>query len=287
MATPLPLSATPVPSYRQDRVLRRHGAELHFRDEGVGPALVFVHGWALSLTVWEPQARHFVAAHRVVRSDRRGSGASSGPASLAADVADLVALLDHLDIRTATLVGMSQGARVALAAALEAHERIDALVLDGTPPDAQFVAGDWPTDIPRDRYRQLFTESGIAAVRREIARSELFASHSRDPRVKDTVATLLDAYSGLDLVEPGARIAGTTPERVRSLSMPVLIVNGEHDPRRDFGDALCAWIPGAQRAIIGASGHLPSLDNFLAYNAALQRFLVDVKPAHSPRSPAP
>jgi pimeloyl-ACP methyl ester carboxylesterase len=273
--------------YRQDRVLRRHGAELHFRDEGVGPALVFVHGWALSLTVWEPQARHFVAAHRVVRSDRRGSGASSGPASLAADVADLVALLDHLDIRTATLVGMSQGARVALAAALEAHERIDALVLDGTPPDAQFVAGDWPTDIPRDRYRQLFTESGITAVRREIARSELFASHSRDPRVKDTVATLLDAYSGLDLVEPGARIAGTTPERVRSLSNASADRQWRTRSAARFRRRAVRLDPrGAARD--HRRERSPAITRqFPAYNAALQRFLVDVKPAHSPRSPAP
>ena len=265
--------------------MHRDGVELNFRDEGRGPALVFLHGWAMSLTVWEPQARYFAAGYRVVRSDRRGSGASSGPASLADDAADLVALLDHLEIGTATLVGMSQGARVALAAALDAGERIDAVVLDGTPPDPQFVAGDWPTDIPRNHYRQLFAGSGIAAVRRDIAASALYVSHSIDPAVRDTIAAQLEEYSGYDLIEPGARIAGTTPDRIRSLRMPVLIVNGEHDPRRAFGDALCAWIPGARRAIIGASGHLPSLDNPQAYNAALQSFLGGVQPTR--RSPAP
>jgi len=265
--------------------LHRDGVELNFRDEGRGPALVFLHGWAMSLTIWEPQVRYFATGYRVVRSDRRGSGASSGPASLVDDAADLVALLDHLEIGTATLVGMSQGARVALAAALDAGERIDAVVLDGMPPDPQFVAGDWPTDIPRNRYRQLFAASGIAAVRREIAASALYVSHSIDPGVKDTIAAQLDGYSGHDLIETGARIAGMTPDRIRSLRMPVLVVNGEHDPRRAFGDALCAWIPGARRAIIGASGHLPSLDNPQAYNAALQSFLVGVQPTY--RSPAP
>ena len=92
----------------------------------------------------------------------------------------------------------------------------------------------------------------------EIAASALYVSHSIDPGVKDTIAAQLDGYSGHDLSEPGARIAGTTPDRIRSLRMPVLIVNGEHDPRRAFGDALCAWIPGARRAIIGASGQLGS-----------------------------
>jgi len=110
-------------------------------------------------------------------------------------------------------------------------------------------------------------------------------SHSIDPGVKNTIAAQLDGYSGHDLIEPGARLAGTTPDRIRSLRMPVLVVNGEHDPRRAFGDALCAWIPGARRAIIGASGHVPSLDNPQTYNAALQSFLVGVQPTH--RSPAP
>jgi pimeloyl-ACP methyl ester carboxylesterase len=257
----------------RDAFLRLPDASLHFRVEGVGTALVFVHAWALSLESWNPQARHFARDHRVVRSDRRGFGASPGPASLAADVLDVFALLDHLGIGSGVLIGSSQGARVAIAAALHAGERVDALVLDGVPPDPQFIAGDWAADLPRDRYRRTFIERGIDAVRSEIAGSDLFASHASDRRVRDTIFAMLDQYSGKDLVEPGPRIADTTPQRIAALPMPVLVLNGEHDPRRSFGDALCAAIRSAHRAIIPASGHLPSLDNEPAYNAALERFL--------------
>ena len=257
----------------QDPFLHRPDAALHFRDEGAGAALVFVHAWALSLEAWNPQARHFARHHRVVRSDRRGVGASPGPASLAADVLDLVALLDLLGIASGVLIGSSQGARVAIAAALHAGERFDALVLDGVPPDPQFIAGDWTPDVPRDRYRQIFVEQGVDALRLEIAESEFFASHASDRRARDEIFALLDRYSGRDLVDPGPRIVHTTPGRVAALPMPVLVLNGEHDPRRGFGDALCAAIRGARRAIVPASGHLPSLDNPHAYNAVLEPFL--------------
>jgi pimeloyl-ACP methyl ester carboxylesterase len=281
------LSARPFLSQARDAFLHRPDASLHFRDEGVGRELVFVHGWAMSLEAWDPAARHFARTHRVVRSDRRGFGASPGPASLAADVLDVIALLDHLDIESAVLVGSSQGARVVLAAALHAAERVDALVLDGVPADPQFVAGNWRVDVPRDRYRRTFVEQGIEAVRRELADSELFASHADDRRVRDTIVALLDRYCGRDLVDPGPRIVGTTPERIAALAVPVLVLTGEHDPRRGFGDALCAAIHGAERAIIPASGHLPSLDNPQAYNATLEQFLETTATTRPRRSVTP
>jgi pimeloyl-ACP methyl ester carboxylesterase len=271
----------------QDSFLRLPDAALHFRDEGAGPALAFVHGWALSLESWDLQARRFAREHRIVRSDRRGFGASPGPADLAADVRDLIALLDHLGIESAVVIGSSQGARVAIAVALQARSRVDALVLDGAPPDPQFVAGDWGADLPRDRYRHTLVERGIDALRREIAGSALFASHASDRRVRDHVVAMLDRYSGHDLVEPGARIVGTTPDRVAALPMPVLVLNGEHDPRRGFGDALCAAIRGARRAIIPASGHLPSLDNPECYNAVLEQFLENAETTRPSRSAMP
>jgi pimeloyl-ACP methyl ester carboxylesterase len=268
----------------QDSFLRLPDAALHFRDEGVGSTLAFVHGWALSLESWDFQARRFAREHRVVRSDRRGFGASPGPADLAADVCDRIALLDHIGIESAVVIGSSQGARVAVAAALQARSRVDALVLDGAPPDPQLVAGDWLADLPRERYRRTLAERGIEALRREIAGSELFVSHASDRRARDEVALMLDRYSGRDLVEPGTRIVGTTPDRVAALPMPVLVLNGEHDPRRGFGDALCAAIHGARRAIVPASGHLPSLDNPECYNAALEQFLENAETTRPSRS---
>ena len=60
-----------------DRHLSVPGARLRYRDEGAGPAVVFVHGWTLDLDMWEPQAP-LAAQLRLVRFDRRGFGLSSG-----------------------------------------------------------------------------------------------------------------------------------------------------------------------------------------------------------------
>ena len=98
---------------RAHRELELPGVRLRYRDDGVGRALVFIHGWTLDLDMWEPQMP-LAAELRVVRYDRRGFGRSTGLPSPAADVDDLRALLYSLGIVSPLLVGMSQGARVAL-----------------------------------------------------------------------------------------------------------------------------------------------------------------------------
>jgi non-heme chloroperoxidase len=87
--------------------------ELYFEDHGTGDPIVLIHGWPLSSRMWEAQLRPLVdAGHRVISYDRRGFGRSSQPwdgydyDTLAAD---LRALLEHLDLIDATLLGFSMG----------------------------------------------------------------------------------------------------------------------------------------------------------------------------------
>ena len=87
--------------------------ELYYEDHGVGKPVVLIHGWPLSGRSWENQVPALVeAGHRVITYDRRGFGWSSQPwggydyDTLAAD---LDALLRHLDVRDAALVGFSMG----------------------------------------------------------------------------------------------------------------------------------------------------------------------------------
>jgi non-heme chloroperoxidase len=87
--------------------------ELYFEDHGKGDPVVLIHGWPLSSRMWEAQVPALAdAGHRVITYDRRGFGWSCQPwegydyATLAAD---LHALLEHRDVRDATLVGFSMG----------------------------------------------------------------------------------------------------------------------------------------------------------------------------------
>ena len=86
---------------------------LHYEDYGAGPPVVLIHGYPLSGRAWDKQVPVLLTAgHRVITYDRRGFGDSSQP-TLGYDydtfAADLAALLEHLDLRDAVLVGYSMG----------------------------------------------------------------------------------------------------------------------------------------------------------------------------------
>jgi pimeloyl-ACP methyl ester carboxylesterase len=263
-------------SPRSDRWLQVPGQRLRFRDEGDGCPFVLVHGWALSLDYWDELAAALTQGHRVLRSDRRGFGESPGPADLRADARDLLSLLDAARVDRAVVVGMSQGARIALLAALEHPERVSAVVLDGAPADPLSGAGYSRADTPVAHYRQQLTLRGPVALRRDIAASPLFQLATPDARVKQRLGVLLDRYTGRDLFDSIA----DTPEPTRSLAdlgMPALVLTGEHDPRRATADVLRDAIPRASRATIAAAGHLCALEQPLAYRDALTAFLADAK----------
>jgi 3-oxoadipate enol-lactonase len=97
----------------QDLYLWVEGTRLRYRDAGSGPAVLLIHGWTLDLDMWEPQVEALADSFRVIRLDRRGFGLSSGRPALTDDVADVQALCRHLALKHVSVVGMSQGARVA------------------------------------------------------------------------------------------------------------------------------------------------------------------------------
>ena len=99
--------------------------------QGSGPAIVLVHGFSLDGRMWDEQVAALRDIATVVRLDLRGYGRSSDPAPgvAYAHSADLLALLDHLNITSAVFVGLSMGGLVALHTALVAPQRVQGLVL--------------------------------------------------------------------------------------------------------------------------------------------------------------
>jgi 3-oxoadipate enol-lactonase len=102
------------------------GARVAYQAAGDGPAVVLIHGFGLDLRMWDPQLPVLAARCRAVRYDCRGFGASGplDPAVPYTHAGDLIALLDHLAIADAVLVGLSFGGRVALQTALAAPDRV-------------------------------------------------------------------------------------------------------------------------------------------------------------------
>src|ERR1700712_1448053 len=92
----------------------RDNVQLYFEEAGSGTPILFVHEFAADYASWEPQMRYFSRKHRCITYSARGYTPSHVPDS-AADYSyehfrdDAIAMLDHLDIAAAHLVGLSMG----------------------------------------------------------------------------------------------------------------------------------------------------------------------------------
>ena len=117
------------------RSLRANRTTLHFRDEGEGDILLFLHAFPLGLVMWDAQAAALRADHTVVRFDCRGFGASppgDGLLTMERIADDAAALLDQLDIERAVVCGCSMGGYAAFAFARLHATRLRGLVLQDT-----------------------------------------------------------------------------------------------------------------------------------------------------------
>jgi non-heme chloroperoxidase len=89
------------------------GTSIYYKDWGHGTPVVFSHGWPLNSDAWEAQMVHLAAnGFRCIAHDRRGHGRSSQPYAgndMNTYADDLHALMEHLDLRGAMLVGHSTG----------------------------------------------------------------------------------------------------------------------------------------------------------------------------------
>jgi len=143
--------------------------ELHYEDHGSGKPVVLIHGWPLSGRSWEAQVPALIAAgHRVVTYDCRGFGWSSQPwggYDYDTFAADLDALMTHLDLRGAALVGFSMGGgEVARYIATFGTARIARAVFASAVPPFLAKTDDNPDGALDDATIQSFLD-GVATDR--------------------------------------------------------------------------------------------------------------------------
>ncbi len=133
------------------------GVELYYKDWGSGPAVVFCHGWPLNSDSWESQML-FLAGHgyRCIAHDRRGHGRSSQPwdgNDMDHYADDLAELLEHLDVRDATLFGFSTGGgEVARYIGRHGTARVKKAGLISAVPPLMLKTERNPGGLPRDVF---------------------------------------------------------------------------------------------------------------------------------------
>ncbi len=260
-----------------------NGASLHYRDAGTSrsarDAVVLLHAFPLHSGMWARQIAALEARHRVIAPDARGMGRSSvPPEALTMDVQaeDLRALLAHLRIERAAVVGLSRGGY----AAFELYRRqpglFRGLVLCDTkaaPDTAEAAAG-------RETFARAASERGLGWVADEMIPKLL--RPQPDPAAVKEVRHLVGGATpaGVAACQRGmARRPDSTPT-LATLACPTMFVVGEHDAGTPPAEAekMAAAVKGARLVRIPGAGHLSNLENPAAFDAALTAF-VDGLPA--------
>ena len=262
-----------------------NGAHIYYEDEGSGHPLVLIHGWPMSERMWDEQARVLKQYYRVIRYDRRGFGRSPAEpwheGSGGHDVADLVALLRYLDVKSAYVLGHSAGGSTAMQFALDYPQQVDALILHGAVPGGFVLPEVGPFAI-HDSTRMLAQTRGMDEVHRQWLANPINHVPADRPDVAAAIAAIVNQYSGADLLLPTPPPSGShvpAIERLHELKMPTLILVGGSDLAffQISADALAFEIAGSQKVAIPGGGHLVNMMEPERYNAEVLRFLRSVE----------
>ncbi len=244
---------------------RIHDADLFYRDEGAGPdTVLLLHGYLMTEAVWDRQAEALVAAgYRVVRPDWRGQGQSS----VAADgydpwdlAADTLALMDHLDIERAHVVGHSMGGYAGYRIALRAPGRVASFVALATTAEAEETAALRQYGVLLWALRLV----GYSAVLPRVMPILYGPDFLNDPARADEVETQRQRIrsnprTGVFRAGRGIFDRDDLSGQLQYVRVPTLVVTGEHDvphpPAQARRDA--ERIPGGRFVEIPGVGHTP------------------------------
>jgi 3-oxoadipate enol-lactonase len=248
-----------------------NGIELYYEVHGDGPALVLAHGAGGNHLSWWQQVPVLAQSYRCVTFDHRGFGLSreqpGGPGARAF-VDDLRALLDHLGVEHAALVGQSMGGWTVLGFAVKYPERTRALTLCDT------TAGMDDTDVIAEQHRLL--EKGHGALGDIIKLAIGAELERRDP----ARAFLYRQISALNVAVPADLFpvlfaARHNPDVLVERHIPSILIVGEEDVltppsimelmRRRLEPARLIRIPG--------SGHSVYFERPDEFNRTIENFL--------------
>lgn len=257
------------------------GIDLYYEVHGEGPPLVLLSGWTFSTEVFEHQIAHFARTHQVIAVDQRSHGRSTMAGSgndYGTLGADLLALLEALDLREVVVVGWSFGCLTTWSAVRHgALDRIRAVVsIDLSPKPLSTVDTDWvegPLDDIAGAYNAYLTSpeghrgfvtayATEVMVQRDLEPTELQWLIDQSTRTPTPVAAQLFASGMLsDYREEAALL---------DRSVPTLFVVAEH-----WAPTASAFLaehcPSARVEVLG--GHLMFWEHAERFNAVLDDFL--------------
>jgi pimeloyl-ACP methyl ester carboxylesterase len=250
----------PATAVAQATFIAADGVPIQYVKRGNGPPLVLIHGFAVDAGMnWiqpgtlDTLARDFT----VIAPDLRGHGASGkphDPQAYGARLADdIVALLDHLEIPRAHLVGYSMGAGVALRLVTMHPDRARSIVIGG---------GGWsPPEAPPPAFVMRWFVALDSAARNHTSVAEALAQPGFPPIPPEM-------KPGLDRNDPAALLAVlrgfggliVSDSAVRAIKTPMLVLAGARDSIvLESAQRIAAMVPGATLTLLPGDDHVTAL----------------------------
>jgi pimeloyl-ACP methyl ester carboxylesterase len=221
--------------------------QIAFRDEGAGPPIVLIHGFASNKEVnwaytgWITALT--AAGRRVIALDNRGHGESTklyDPSAYHSAIMaeDVRALLDHLQLADADILGYSLGARIAAFLAFAHPARIRSAVFGGLGMGLVDGLND------TDRIARALEAPALADVSDPAGRMYRTFAEKTHSDLRALAACIRGARQTM------------SPEEAGRIAVPILVAVGEHDQVGGSPEALAALIPGAEAFIIPGRDHM-------------------------------
>lgn len=267
----------------QPKTIHVNGVDLHYIEQGMGDAVVFVHGGNTDFRSWVPQMQPFVQRYHVISYSRRyhfpNSGAEQASGYFAAEHRDdLAALIETLGLAPAHVVASSYGAYITLLFARARPELVRSLVL-GEPPVPMLIGPAVNQEFMRDiePIRQAF----------ERGESEQAVRMFMDARVGPGGFDRFPAPARQMMLDniPEFRLeVSTSPDQyfiafdcddAKAIHKPTLLVTGAESPvfLHQMTDALERCLPDTEKTTIPRASHGMHNQNPQAYNESVLAFL--------------
>ncbi len=277
--------------------------KLYYEEVGQGLPILFVHEFAGDHRGWEPQMREFGKRYRCIAYSARGYTPSDVPADRQAYtykhvMRDCVAVLDHLKIDKAHLVGLSMGGYTALQVALNYPQRVRSMVLAGTGSGS--VRGFTETFHKHSRdLADTFEREGAAKVAETYGHGPSRVQFlMKDPRGFAEFTAMLAQHDAQGSANTSRGFQGGRPSLydfesdIRKLTTPALIIVGDEDERCiEPSLFLKKTIAASGLVMMPKTGHVVNLEEPDLFNQAVGDFLARVDagrwPVRDPRSIQP
>lgn len=214
--------------------------QIHYKDWGAGPPVVFSHGWPLNADSWEDQMRFLAAnGYRCIAHDRRGHGRSSQPWNgndMDTYADDLAALLETLDLKDAVLVGFSAGGgEVARYIGRHGTQRLAKVVLIGAVPPLMLKTQANPGGLPLAVFDEI--RANVLADRAQFFQdltTPFFGANRPDAKVSQgqrDAFWLQGMQAGLNGVLDCVKAFSETDftDDLERIDVPTLFIHGDDD----------------------------------------------------------